>query len=96
MLNLYLCIILPDLKTDIFMRPEADASEALHSVCDVLWKGGIDMNKDSRNTEELRSRLLSDVYAGSCAGMPAMMLDESRIKNADADELERIAEEYGY
>ena len=54
------------------------------------------MNKDSRNIEELRSILLSDVYAGSCAGMPAMMLDESRIKNADADELERIAEEYGY
>lgn len=52
------------------------------------------MNKDSRNTEELRSILLSDVYAGSCAGMTAMMLDESRIKNADADELERIAEEY--
>ena len=54
------------------------------------------MNKESRNTEELRSRLLSDIYAGCCAGMPAMMLDESRIKNVDADELERIAEEYGY
>ncbi|MDR4023121.1 MAG: hypothetical protein Q3W84_04760 [Eubacteriales bacterium] len=54
------------------------------------------MNKNIRNTEELRSRLLSDVYAGSCTGMPAMMLDESRIKNADADEFERIAEEYGY
>ena len=54
------------------------------------------MNKESRNTEELRSRLLSDIYAGSCAGMPAMMLDESGIKNDDADELERIAEEYGY
>lgn len=54
------------------------------------------MNENIRNTEELRSKLLSDIYAGSCAGMPAMMLDESRIKNVDADELERIAEEYGY
>ena len=54
------------------------------------------MGKNDRNTEELRSKLLSEVYAGVVAGMPAMILDESRIRNADADELEKIAEEYGY
>lgn len=49
-----------------------------------------------RDTEELRKKLLADVYAGAVAGMPAMLLDERRIKNADASELEKIAKEYGY
>ncbi|MBM6830376.1 hypothetical protein H9X85_09105 [Anaerotignum lactatifermentans] len=54
------------------------------------------MGKHDSDTEELRSKLLSDVYAGTMAGMPAMILDESRIKNADAEELKKIAKEYGY
>lgn len=54
------------------------------------------MKENSGNTEELRSKLLSDIYAGAISGTPAMMLDESRIRNADASELEKIAEEYGY
>ncbi len=54
------------------------------------------MREINRDTEELRSKLLSEVYAGAVPGMPAMILDESRIRNADADELEKIAKEYGY
>ncbi|MCI7656638.1 hypothetical protein [Anaerotignum sp.] len=54
------------------------------------------MGKNDRDTEELRSKLLSEVYAGTVAGMPAMILDESRIRNADEEELKQIAREYGY
>lgn len=54
------------------------------------------MREINRDAEELRSKLLSEVYAGAVAGMTAMILDESRIRNADADELEKIAKEYGY
>lgn len=54
------------------------------------------MKEIKSDTEELRSKLLLDVYAGTMAGMPAMLLDESRIKNADAEELKKIAKEYGY
>lgn len=54
------------------------------------------MREINRDAEELRSKLLSEVYAGTVPGMPAMILDESRIRNADADELEKIAKEYGY
>jgi hypothetical protein len=54
------------------------------------------MREINRDAEELRSKLLSEVYAGAVPGMPAMILDESRIRNADADELEKIAKEYGY
>lgn len=59
-------------------------------------KGECIMEKNDRDTEELRSKLLSEVYAGAVSGMPAMILDESRIRNADAEELEKIAKEYGY
>lgn len=57
---------------------------------------GLIMREINRDAEELRSKLLSEVYAGAVAGMPAMILDASRIRNADADELEKIAKEYGY
>lgn len=59
-------------------------------------KGACIMGKNDRDTEELRSKLLSEVYAGTVAGMPAMILDESRIRNADEEELKQIAREYGY
>lgn len=54
------------------------------------------MSKNTRDTEELRKELLADVYAGAMSGLGAMILDENRIQNADADELEKIAKEYGY
>ena len=54
------------------------------------------MEEKYKEKEELRKKLLSDVYAGSFAGMPAMILDESRIRNASKEELENIAKEYGY
>lgn len=43
----------------------------------------------SYDTEDLRDKLLSDVYAGATAGMPAMILDESRIRNASDEELKK-------
>ena len=54
------------------------------------------MSENTRDTEELRKELLADVYAGAMSGLGAMILDENRIQNADADELEKIAKEYGY
>ena len=47
------------------------------------------------DTEELRRRLLVEIYAGSFAGMPAMLLDEDAIRHADAEELRQIAKQYG-
>ena len=54
------------------------------------------MSENQRDIEELRKKLLADAYAGTIAGMPAMILDESRIRNADEEELKEIAKEYGY
>lgn len=47
------------------------------------------------DSEELRKKLLTDVYAGACSGLGAMLLDEDRIRSADEDELQEIAEQYG-
>ena len=47
------------------------------------------------DSEELRENLLTDVYAGACSGLGAMLLDEDRIRSADEDELQEIAEQYG-
>jgi hypothetical protein len=46
--------------------------------------------------EELRRKLLAEVYAISLTGMPAVILDEDRIKRADADELLEIAKRFGF
>ena len=54
------------------------------------------MDKNQNETEELRKKLLADVYAGTVSGMSAMFLDESRIRNADDEEIKKIAKEYGY
>ena len=45
--------------------------------------------------EELREKLLTDVYAGACSGLGAMLLDEDRIRSADDEELQEIADQYG-
>lgn len=47
------------------------------------------------SSEDVRKRLLDDVYAGAAAGLGAMFLDEDRIRKADDEELEEIAEKYG-
>lgn len=48
------------------------------------------------DTEQLRKALLDEVYAGAFAGgMPAMLLDEDRIRRADEEELKKLAREYG-
>ena len=49
------------------------------------------------NAETLRQTLLNDVYAGAFGGgMPAMLLDEDEIRNADEEDLQAIARRYGY
>ena len=48
------------------------------------------------DTEQLRKELLDEIYAGAFAGgLPAMLMDEGRIRHADEEELIRIAREYG-
>ena len=43
--------------------------------------------------EELRELLLAEVYAGAFSGLGAMLLDEDRIRNAGAEELEELAQD---
>ena len=50
------------------------------------------MNDD---TEALRRELLDEAYAGAFSGLGAMILDVDKIRNADAEELEEIARQYG-
>lgn len=50
---------------------------------------------NSQNPDDLRQELLDDVYAGAFAGMPAMLLEEDEIRNADDEELEEIARRHG-
>ena len=54
------------------------------------------MSDNSKEIEELKKKLISDIYAGSIAGMPEMLLVESRIMNADDEEIKKIAKEFGY
>ena len=49
----------------------------------------------SDEIETLRQELLDEVYAGAFSGFGAMLLDESEIRNADAEELRDIARRYG-
>ena len=51
--------------------------------------------KNNENTEDLRQKLLDDVYAGAFAGMPAMLLEEDEIRNGDDEELEEIVRRHG-
>ena len=50
---------------------------------------------DNSQTEELRQKLLAELYAGAGAGMGAMLLDEQRVRRGDQEELERIAQQHG-
>lgn len=52
--------------------------------------------KDHIDTENLRSTILNDIYAGAAAGMGAMLTDEGRVIAADEKELHEIAKQYGY
>ena len=47
------------------------------------------------DSNDLRQKLLDDVYAGAFAGMPAMLLEEGEIRTADDEELEEIAQRHG-
>ena len=48
-----------------------------------------------RDTEELRQKLLDDIFAGACSGLGAMVLDADRVRRAGPEELEQIARQYG-
>ena len=50
---------------------------------------------EEKRTEDLRSQLLDDVYAGAAAGMPELLLDEDRIRSGNREELQRLAREHG-
>ena len=50
---------------------------------------------DNSQTEELRQKLLAELYAGAGAGMGAMLLDEQRVRRGDQEELDRIARQHG-
>ena len=58
--------------------------------------GFFDYENTDYEEEALRKKLLDEVYAGAFSGMPAMLSDERRIKNASKEELLEIAKEYGY
>ena len=52
--------------------------------------------KNNENTEDLRQKLLDDVYAGAFSGgMPTMLLEEDEIRKADDEELDEIARRHG-
>lgn len=50
---------------------------------------------DNSQTEELRQKLLAELYAGAGAGMGAMLLDEQRVRRGGQEELDRIARQHG-
>lgn len=53
------------------------------------------MSLGYQDTEALRQALLDELYAGAFAGMPAMLVQEDAIRQADREELLDIAEQYG-
>lgn len=65
-----------------------EEDEACHSDSEKL-------EEIARRTEQLREELLSEIYAAAACGMPAMLMDEGRIRSADPEELEEIARSYG-
>lgn len=46
--------------------------------------------------ENLRQRLLDEVSAGAFTGLPAMVLEEDEIRQADMAELLEIAKRHGF
>ena len=48
-----------------------------------------------QDKEELRQKLLDEIYAGAASGLGAMLLDEDEIRRAGSEELEEIARRYG-
>ena len=56
----------------------------------TCWQKEPADKKTALDTEELRQRLLVEVYAGALTGLSAMILEESEIRQADAEELMEI------
>ena len=52
-------------------------------------------NSDNSQMEELRQKLLAEIYAGAGTGLGAMLLDEQRVRQGGREELERIARQHG-
>ena len=54
------------------------------------------MKNNGQNPNDLRQKLLDDVYAGAFSGgMPTMLLEEDEIRKADDKEPEEIARRHG-
>ena len=54
------------------------------------------MKTCGQNPDDLRQKILDDVYAGAFSGgMPAMLLEEDEFRKADEEELEEIARRHG-
>ena len=49
----------------------------------------------SYETEALRQKLLDEIWAGGCAGLGAMLLDEEAIRAAGPEQLRALARQYG-
>ena len=45
-------------------------------------------------TEDLRQRLLDEIWAGACSGLGPMLLDEAAVLRAGPEELETMACRY--
>lgn len=45
--------------------------------------------------EKTRQALLNEIYAGTFAGMPAMLTLEEEVKTADTERLMALAEQFG-
>ena len=56
---------------------------------------GLCDNSDNSQMEELRQKLLAELYAGAGAGLGAMLLDEQRVRRGGQEELDRIARQHG-
>ena len=64
-------------------------------IITTMFGGKKLMKPYSQNPDDLRQKLLDDVYAGAFAGTPAMLLEEDEIQKADDEELEEIARRHG-
>ena len=53
------------------------------------------MTDPQRDTEDLRQKLLEEIWSGALSGLGAMLLDEDRIRRAGPEELAEIARQYG-
>lgn len=73
-------------------RQQNDRRKKLCKVCLTAFFSRCEEERGLRmSEEELRELLLTEAYVGAFSGLGAMLLDEDRIQNAGAEELEELA-----